>query len=94
MEGEPKHVNNRPVSGPSDSHRDGGAFFASRGWTPFPFQLETWAHFAQGGDGLVNAPTGSGKTYTMSGTKDNPGIMFHTLNDLFAKCQSCGFPTH
>ena len=64
MEGQPKHVNNRPDRGPSESIRDGGAFFAARGWTPFPFQVETWVHFAQGGDGLVNAPTGSGKTYS------------------------------
>ncbi|EGD81629.1 kinesin family member 19 [Salpingoeca rosetta] len=28
-------------------------------------------------------PTGSGKTYTMLGNADNPGIMTHTLRDLF-----------
>ena len=44
--------------------RFGEDFFAIEGWTPFPFQIETWTHFRDGGDGLVNAPTGSGKTYS------------------------------
>jgi ATP-dependent Lhr-like helicase len=55
VERPPKHVN---ISG------SGAAFFEDRGWAPFPFQSETWDHFASGGDGLVNAPTGSGKTYS------------------------------
>ena len=28
-------------------------------------------------------PTGSGKTYTMLGNQENPGIMTHTMRDLF-----------
>lgn len=43
----------------------GKAFFSERGWAPFPFQLEAWHWCAGGGDGLVNAPTGSGKTYSV-----------------------------
>jgi len=40
-------------------------WFASKGWTVFPFQENAWdAHFA-GMSGLVNAPTGSGKTYSL-----------------------------
>lgn len=35
------------------------------GWKPFPFQLETWAAYLDGFNGLVNAPTGSGKTYSL-----------------------------
>lgn len=42
-----------------------GQFFESRGWSPFPFQLDAWKCFAGGGDALVNAPTGSGKTYSV-----------------------------
>ncbi len=42
----------------------GEDFFAAQGWSPFPFQIETWSCFRDGGDGLVNAPTGSGKTYS------------------------------
>ena len=38
-------------------------FFADRGWTPFAFQRETWAAQAAGKSGLINAPTGFGKTY-------------------------------
>ena len=38
-------------------------FFAGRGWTPFAFQRETWAAQAAGKSGLINAPTGFGKTY-------------------------------
>src|SRR5690606_36702811 len=37
----------------------------SAGWTPFPFQLETWESYLAGYSGLVNAPTGSGKTYSL-----------------------------
>ncbi len=34
------------------------------GWSAFPFQTETWNSMLQGYSGLVNAPTGSGKTYS------------------------------
>ena len=30
-------------------------------------------------------PTGAGKTYTMLGTDKEPGVMVHTLKDLFSK---------
>ncbi len=33
---------------------------------PFPFQEEAWNAFLQGKSGLVNAPTGSGKTYSLA----------------------------
>jgi len=35
------------------------------GWTPFAFQVEAWAAYRSGYSGLVNAPTGSGKTYSL-----------------------------
>lgn len=41
------------------------AWFNKQGWTPFPFQLETWSAHLAGYSGLVNAPTGSGKTYSL-----------------------------
>ena len=41
------------------------AWFASKGWTPYTFQLQTWTAFLQGKNGLLNAPTGSGKTYAL-----------------------------
>jgi ATP-dependent Lhr-like helicase len=38
------------------------AWFASRGWTPFPFQREVWQAYLAGESGLVHAATGTGKT--------------------------------
>lgn len=40
-------------------------WFHQQGWEPFPFQLETWKAFLEGKHGLLNAPTGSGKTYAL-----------------------------
>ena len=42
-----------------------GDWFAARGWTPFPFQQEVWQYYHKGYHGLLNAPTGSGKTHAM-----------------------------
>ncbi len=39
------------------------AWFATQGWTPFPFQEDVWAAYARGESGLVHAPTGMGKTF-------------------------------
>ncbi|HZX75403.1 MAG TPA: ligase-associated DNA damage response DEXH box helicase, partial [Cyclobacteriaceae bacterium] len=43
----------------------GLAWFVAQAWTPFQFQLDTWKYYLQGQSGLVNAPTGSGKTYSL-----------------------------
>ena len=40
-------------------------FTGALGWSPFAFQREAWAAFAAGRSGLVNAPTGMGKTYAL-----------------------------
>lgn len=40
-------------------------WFAAQNWQPFPFQRETWIAYLQGKHGLLNAPTGSGKTYAL-----------------------------
>jgi ATP-dependent Lhr-like helicase len=37
----------------------------SRGWKPLAFQLEAWESWDSGRNGIVNAPTGSGKTYSL-----------------------------
>ena len=36
-----------------------------KGWKPFAFQEETWNYIIEGRSGLVNAPTGCGKTYSV-----------------------------
>ena len=41
-------------------------WFKEKGWTPFPFQEEAWGSYLRGFHGLVNAPTGSGKTYSLA----------------------------
>jgi len=43
----------------------GSDWFRQQGWEPFPFQTQTWKAFMQGKNGLLNAPTGSGKTYAL-----------------------------
>lgn len=41
------------------------SWFQNQGWKAFPFQTQTWTAFLQGKNGLLNAPTGSGKTYAL-----------------------------
>jgi ATP-dependent Lhr-like helicase len=40
-------------------------WFQQQGWQPFEFQLDAWNAYLEGHHGLVNAPTGSGKTYSL-----------------------------
>ncbi|MFT5738259.1 MAG: ATP-dependent Lhr-like helicase [Maribacter sp.] len=40
-------------------------WFKEQDWKPFKFQKDTWTAFLQGKNGLLNAPTGSGKTYAL-----------------------------
>jgi ATP-dependent Lhr-like helicase len=40
-------------------------WFSNQGWKPFAFQKQTWTAFLQKKNGLLNAPTGSGKTYAL-----------------------------
>ncbi len=40
-------------------------WFRKQSWTPFPFQRKTWEAYLEGKNGLLNAPTGSGKTYAL-----------------------------
>jgi len=56
------------VQGVAQTGAQAGAFsaeawFAARGWTPHAFQREAWARYAAGESGLIQVPTGSGKTY-------------------------------
>ncbi len=38
-------------------------WFAQQGWQPIAFQKETWNAYLSGKNGLIQVPTGSGKTY-------------------------------
>lgn len=40
-------------------------WFKQKKWKPFPFQEEAWQAMAEGKSGLLNSPTGSGKTYAL-----------------------------
>src|SRR5437868_1980258 len=40
-------------------------WFASKQFAPFTFQQQTWQHILDGKSGLVNAPTGCGKTFSV-----------------------------
>jgi ATP-dependent Lhr-like helicase len=43
----------------------GVEWFQQNNWKPFTFQVEAWKAYLEGNHGLVNAPTGSGKTYSL-----------------------------
>ena len=38
-------------------------FFFSNGWEPLPYQVESWKSFLNGENGIIQVPTGCGKTY-------------------------------
>lgn len=40
-------------------------WFENNKWKAFPFQEQTWQAYNKGFHGLINAPTGSGKTYAI-----------------------------
>ncbi|WP_026952669.1 ligase-associated DNA damage response DEXH box helicase [Algoriphagus mannitolivorans] len=46
-------------------HRIALEYFRGKGWNPFPFQIQTWNDYLEGKSGLLNAPTGSGKTFAL-----------------------------
>jgi len=38
-------------------------FFSTNGWEPLPYQIESWEAFLNGESGIIQVPTGCGKTY-------------------------------
>ncbi|MEZ5004308.1 MAG: ligase-associated DNA damage response DEXH box helicase [Chitinophagales bacterium] len=41
------------------------SWFSANQWKSYPFQEKTWMAYLSGSSGLLNAPTGSGKTYAL-----------------------------
>ncbi|MBE9062042.1 ligase-associated DNA damage response DEXH box helicase [cf. Phormidesmis sp. LEGE 11477] len=39
------------------------SWFAQQSWKPITFQAETWKNYLAGNSGIIQVPTGSGKTY-------------------------------
>jgi len=37
-------------------------FFSTNGWEPLPYQIESWEAFLNGKSGIIQVPTGCGKT--------------------------------
>ena len=52
-------------------------------FSPSPFLPSTTCRY--NATVFAYGPTGAGKTYTMLGTDKEPGVMVHTLKDLFSK---------
>lgn len=66
-------------------------WFKAQGWEPHSFQKECWSHQRAGRSGLVQVPTGSGKTYAAYGgcldllqQPDPPGLRILYLTPLRA----------
>ena len=38
-------------------------FFSKNGWEPLPYQIESWQAFLNRESGIIQVPTGCGKTY-------------------------------
>ena len=38
-------------------------FFFTNGWDPLPYQVKSWEAFLNGENGIIQVPTGCGKTY-------------------------------
>lgn len=60
----PARANHSAPASRAASVRD---WFASRGWSPFEYQVRAWNAYATGRSGLVQVPTGAGKTYAAFG---------------------------
>ena len=69
------------------------SWFERRGWTPLPFQEHSWTAYLEGRSGLIQVPTGSGKTFAavmgpiarmLAETGDHPGIRLLYITPLRA----------
>ena len=69
------------------------SWFERRGWTPLLFQQRSWTAYLEGRSGLIQVPTGSGKTFAavmgpiarmLAETGDHPGIRLLYITPLRA----------
>ena len=83
---------NRVVS-PDPSLLPIHSWFERRGWTPLPFQQRSWTAYLEGRSGLIQVPTGSGKTFAavmapiarmLADSGDQPGIRLLYITPLRA----------
>ncbi len=59
-----------------DDQKTINSWFKQKAWKVFPFQELTWKEYLNGHHGMLNAPTGSGKTYALG-----LGILLDYLNN-------------
>lgn len=65
-------------------------WFASQGWKSQAFQREVWAEMMAGNGGLLNAPTGTGKTYAVFGGVVNHALSEHVIPALSRNREDAG----
>ncbi|MCX5689121.1 MAG: ligase-associated DNA damage response DEXH box helicase [Planctomycetota bacterium] len=72
-----------PVAGLASGLAQVESWFGDRGWTPFAFQRSVWDAHQRGQSGLIQVPTGAGKTYaafmgalaqTIDGERISPSV--------------------
>ncbi|MGC1308078.1 MAG: ligase-associated DNA damage response DEXH box helicase [Phormidesmis sp.] len=59
------------------------SWFAQQGWKPLAFQKKTWQAYLAGQSGIIQVPTGSGKTY---------GAVMGPLAQMLAEVEKTGKP--